>query len=404
MSSFRWLGVIALISLTGCPDAEGITPPTAAPVVDHSASFVGFMYDGATGARIDTYTLDVQVADTALDGAVDADGRYLVGPISVWDDFTVLVGVDGYRPFRSHNAHVGLPAELAQSDDIADISTHQTLHFDAYLFPSQLQAPAVTFTIATATGDSPTGTARLRPIGKSLLADDTASETPSGVPGQLWDNDEDLQAQALSRAFSDGQLAIAAGELVYGVTYQVSIYDVPGFQPLEDTYTAGVETNKTFDLAEEVAEPLQVIQSTINSCLPPSVPNAMSGAIVTVQFNQNVEEAESGYPGGAAEALDDGLSMSSPDLDGDLEMNQLDNQADSTTVQEHGVTLDFTGDTMTIAWNPGQGLLAPIDLDDPIVSVTYTGLGNVRVQRVGSPASATALSTLLQATIMCPPP
>jgi hypothetical protein len=259
----------------------------------------------------------------------------------------------------------------------------------------------VTFTINTDTGASPSGTLRLRPISKSVL-EDTTNETPSGVPGQIWSNDEDLQAEAISRTFSDGTLAMNAGELVYGVTYQVSIYDVDGFQPFEGQYTAGVETNKTFELSEEIAEPLEVVASTHTSCTPPALPSSMSGAIVTVQFNHDVEEANSAYPGGAAEALDDGLSFSSPNTDGDTDTN-LPKTDISNAVQEKGVTLDFAGNTMTISWNPSQGIEPPIDDGDPIESVTYSGLGNVLIQRLGSPSSAASLSALLASSITCTP-
>jgi hypothetical protein len=402
MSSMRaWLVCGLVLFTTGCPDADSITPPPPAPEtpVEHTVAFAGYVYDGATGARIDSYSLDVQVADLLQNGTI-TDGRYLAPPISAWDDFTILIDSSGYRTFRSHNAHIGLPAELAQSDDIADISTLQTLHFDAYLFPEGLQSPAVTFTIGTDTGATPSGTIRLRPQGKSLL-EDSAAETPSGVPGQLWSNDEDLQAKSISRSFADGTLAINAGDLVYGVTYQVSIYDVDGFQPLEATYTAGVETNKSFDLAEEVSEPIEVVSSTANSCTPPSLPSAMSGAIVTVLFNQDIEEADSGYPGGAAEALDEGLSMTSPNFDMDADINTLQTNV-SNSVQEKGVTLTFSGATMTIAWNSFVGL-AILDDGDPILSVTYSGLGNVLIQRTGSPSSATSLSALLGSSITCTP-
>ncbi len=403
MSWFRVLVTCLTVgALVACADAESIVPPPPAPPVGHTVSFVGYVYDGATGARLDGYTLDLLIADGTVAGAVDGEGRFLAGPLSVWDDFTVVIGGDGYRAFRSHNARVGLPPELAQSDDIAEIATHQTLHFDAYLFPSSLQAPAVTFSITTPTGTAPSGTLRLRPVSKSLL-EDSADETPSGVPGQLWENDEDLQSQTLSRSFSDGQLALNAGDLVYGVTYQVSIFDVQGFQPFEGTYTAGVETNKTFQLEEELAEPLVVVSSSANACTPPAQPTAMSGAIITIELNHNIEEASTGYPGGAAEALDDGLVISSPDLDGDLVENLLKPDL-SNAVQERAVSLDITGDTLTISWNPSLGLESPIDPDDPIVSVTYTGLGNVQIQRAGSPSSAVALSTLLGvSSLTCPP-
>ena len=51
---------------------------------------------------------------------------------------------------------------------------------------------------------------------------------------------------ALDRTLNDP--SIQAGELVYGVRYQVQIYDVAGFQPFESVITAGVDATKTFEL------------------------------------------------------------------------------------------------------------------------------------------------------------
>lgn len=385
-------GLIGLAML-GCADAEQISPPTAGASVTHQASFVGYAYDAVSGARLTGYSIDALVAETVVNGGTDGEGRYLLGPISAWSDFSIRISNSGYRAFLSHNAAVGLPPELSQSDDIADLSTSQTLHFDAYLFPDDLEAPAVTLTIATPVmGESPSGKIRLLPVGPSLL-NDTTTETPGGVDGQVWINDEDLQGGTISADFSGGTFAVNAGELVYGVQYQVDIFDVDGYQPLTGTYSAGVETNKTFTLTEEIGEPVTVVSSTAATCQPPASANAMSGATITVEFNQPVEFAMTGYPGGPEEALDDGISIVSPDANNDLTQNILKMDL-SDTAQERGVSANVTGTTLTINFNPAMGLETS-DAADPIVTVTYSGLGNVSLQRINAPSSALTLATLL---------
>jgi hypothetical protein len=389
-----------LLPLLACADAEQIPPPTAGSAVEHTAAFVGYAYDGVSGARLTGFSIDVTAGSTIVNGSIEGDGRYAVGPISAWADFSVLIGNSGYRPFLSHNGNIGLPSELAQSDDIADIGTSQTLHFDAYLFPSDLQAPAVSFGIATPiAGEFPSGRIRLIPIGPSLLSDDPA-ETPGGVPGQVWVNDEDLQTGAIIGDFADGTFAINAGDLVYGVQYQVDVFDVPGYQPLTGFYSAGVETNKTFTLTEEVGEPVSVTSSTHTTCQPPPSANATSGATITVEFNQPVEFADTGYPGGPTEAFDDGVSINSPNANMDMVVNTLFADLSDTT-QERGVTASINNNTLTINFNPSVGLEVK-DPADPIVTVTYSGLGNVQVRRVNAPSSASSLSVLLgTASVVC---
>lgn len=396
----RLASAVACATLLGaCADTERIEPPAATTTSSHTVSFVGYSYDGASGTRLDSYAIDAQVADVITDGSVDGEGRYSVGTISPWDDFTITIVAEGYRDFLSHNGNIGLPVELANSNDISETSSHQTLHFDAYLFPSALQSPAVTFTITTTVGTDPSGNIRFRPTAPSLLNDQNI-DTPSGVPGQSWINDEDLQGSVLNQAFSSGTFTLNAGELVYGVNYQVDIYDVVGYQPFTGTYTAGVETNKTFTLVEEVAEPLVVNSSTHLSCTPPSSPNETSGATVVMDFNHQIEFSDISYPGGPQEALDDFISIVSPNTDADTTVNALNTDGSDTT-QERGVSAIPSGNTLTINWDPSTGLLTK-DADDAITQVTYSNLGNVQIQRVGSPTSAQTLSTLLGvASITC---
>jgi len=387
-----WLGLCAV----GCgSDAIEIA---VAPPTTHTASFVGYVYDGAAGSRLSGYALSALALTDELAGTVDGDGRYTVGELSVWDDYTISITADGYRTFLSHNAAVGLPDGVS-GDVLTTMSTHQTRHYDAYLFPSDLAAPAASLNIKTPIeGEAPSGKIRLRPISRSVLAD--AGDTPAGVPGQVWDNDEDLQAATVTQDFVNGQLKVSAATLVYGVTYRVDIWDVAGYQPLQGSYQAGVEADKTFTLSEEVHEPLVVVSSTVMSCSPPASPSVSSAAVVTIVFNEAIEAAASAYPGGNAEALDDGLSIVSPNADADVDTNTLRPDTSQST-QERGVAIAIADTTLVIGWDPSTGLLTS-DAGDPITSVTYSNLGSVILQRKGSPASATTLSTLLgQATITC---
>lgn len=379
----------SLLLLGGCSSAEGPAPL----VIEHTASFTGFVYDGASGSQLTAYTIEALVRDVQLAGSVAADGRFALGPIGVWSDYTVIISADGYRLFRSHNPKVGLPPELSGSDDIASISSRRVLYFDAYLFPMDLQAPGAIFTISTPVeGESVGGSIRLRPISPSLLADEGA-EIPAGVAGQIWYNDEDLQGQSVADTFGGGSYELAAGALLYGVTYLVDIYSVAGYQPFQGTYVAGVEAGKTFTLEPEVSEPLVLVSSNADSCSPPSSPNVTEGAVVVLQFNQDIELVNTGYPGGAAEAADDGISISSPDANSNGTVNTLKDDL-SNSAQERGVSLSTNGGTLQITWDPSAGLVTK-DAGDPIASVTYGGLANVELRRQGAPQSLTSLAALI---------
>lgn len=134
-----------------------------------------------------------------------------------------------------------------------------------------------------------------------------------------------------------------------------------------------------------------------------SSPSASSGAVVIIQFTHDVEvEAASGYPGGPAEVLDDGLSMASPNEDGDGSFNTLKPDI-SSSVQERGVTLDVNSNTVNISWNPSAGLRI-IDAGDRVTSVTYSGLNSVLVQESEKPSTSQTLAALLSmSTITCTP-
>jgi len=392
-----WLLLGSLV-LGGCADAERLEPPPRTTVA-HTVEFVGYVFDGASGSRLTAYDVELMSGATAVTGSVAEDGRFRVGPINAWSDYSITIGAGDYRTFVSHNRRPGLPPELAQSDDIAEVSSQQVLHYDAYLFPSALEAPEVTFTITTPIETPPSGSIRLRPTSASVLTDDP-SETPSGVPGQVWDNDEDLQAASLSETFSDGSVDIGAGELLYGVTYAVSIFDVVAHQPFSGTYLAGIETDKTFALEETIAEPLVVLTSDDTSCTPPSLPTATSSSVVNITFNADIELEDADV---ANEALDSNISVSSPDDDADTATNTLAAD-DSNNAIERGVTVTVMGgNTLIISFNPSAGLVTK-DADDPILSVTYGGLAEIIVRRPGSPSSAVPLASVLGKTsITCQP-
>src|SRR5262249_39661154 len=78
----------------------------------------------------------------------------------------------------------------------------------------------------------------------SLISDPI--DMPAGVAGQVWHNDNDLQFASVERDFTNGTVSFAAGDLIFGVTYAVTIYNVAGHTATTAFYTAGTDRDASF--------------------------------------------------------------------------------------------------------------------------------------------------------------
>jgi hypothetical protein len=346
--------------------------------------------------------MTVTYRDQTLPAEVAADGRFIVRRLPVFQDYTVEIKADGFRAFRSHNSGFNIPNPNNQASP--PMSSSQTFYYDAYLFPTSLATEAIelTFRKGSTTGELATGKARIRPSTPPSLADDS-TDTPVAVGRQLWTNDEDLQAKSLNKDVVDGKLDIAPGELVYGVTYVISVYEVAGYQPLDVTITAGVNGSQTYAMSDELTDPLTLTASNYATCRTASSPNDVSDSIVTFTFNTPIELSTSTYPGGAVELIDDGITITTNHIAADGGIDTL--AADlSPTVQERGTSLSVAGNTLTLSWNPSVGL-AVKNIGDPITSVRYS-ISGLNIQPIGKPTQSKALSTYAGATttIVCSAP
>jgi hypothetical protein len=350
---------------------------------------VGQVYDGASGTLLTSYTMSVLYRDQTLKAKVSATGRFVVEHLPVFQDYTVQIDSDGYRTFRSHNAMFNVPNPNALSRPDSSL---QTFYYDAYLFPSNLMAEAVSLSVRkdTATGDPASGKVRIRPTSESLL-DDTSAEIPAGVLNQVWLNDEDLQTKAISRDFAGGMIAIAAGELVYGVRYLVDVFEVTGYQPFEGQITAGIDGSRTLVLSAETSDPLMLVMTSAGTCTKPTGPTDTAAAVVSFQLNQPIEFSMSTYPGGFPEMVDDNFTINWPNTNFDANQNTLATDA-SSTVQEHGTTTVISGNTITFSWNAQTGLATK----DPADTFGYArwNVGQVQIQPVGKPAQKQLLGAL----------
>src|SRR4030095_17252714 len=77
---------------TGCSDEE--------KVGNHQIWFMGSVYDGASGILVTNYSISLTFGTTTINATVDATtGRYLLGPLSAWNDYAVTISQGDYRPF-----------------------------------------------------------------------------------------------------------------------------------------------------------------------------------------------------------------------------------------------------------------------------------------------------------------
>jgi hypothetical protein len=364
----------------------------------HEIWFMGSVSDGATGEVIKEYEISLKYGTTNITGTVDTTtGRYTLGPLRAWNDYAVTISRPYYRAFVSYNAGIAPPTPPAasQQSDVYSANTTQTFNFDAYLFPESLQSPAVSISITKpdATAEPASGSIRLRPTSLPSIQDAQA-----GVGMQVWANDQDILANVLTGTFSGGAYVVDAGALVYGVTYQVAIFGVEGFQPVGPstmlTVRAGFQESLTVPLTSTAA-PLMITSHTIAQCRPAGQStNVQSTAQITFRFNNSSVEDVTTAAGRGPEVLDNGLSVVTT-MFGTLKPNAL------TTERERGTSFALSGDTLSIAWNPSAGLVAP-SATDLIQSVTYSGLSSIMLQPSGRPDLVKSLAVLLNmSSILC---
>lgn len=367
----------------------------------HDVWFMGAVIDGVTGAPVTSYTITLVYGPKTVTGDVDATGRFVLGPFPAWNDYGILIDAGtGYRSFSSYNSGIAPPAPPTTSTaaDIYKADTSQVFNFDAYLFPTAVAAPNLD--IAINKPMPPTGTPAPEPAAGTIRLQPTTQPSiqtqVSEVGGQLWSNDRDLFAAAVTNTFTGGKVTIPASSLVYGVNYQVTVYGVDGFQPATSTVQAGVTGSATVTLAPTTVPPLQLVSNTAANCKPPTMLTDTTSAQVSFVFNGRIQDGTT-TAGGGAEILDAGLIISSSMFTSSLAPNL------SSTASERGTSFTIANDTLTFAWNANTGLSVK-GTGDAITAVSYTTLASIILQPEGHPDQRTSLATLFgNTTITCRP-
>jgi hypothetical protein len=377
------LAAVAILTVGGLTPGCKDDDPTGA---NHQIWFMGSIYDGATGAVLVDYDISLVYGTTTVKGKVDrGTGRYTLGPLPAWNDYGVVISQGGYRAFTSYNSMIAppTPPPASQQSDVYTARTMQTLDFDAYLFPDSLQSSALTVNITKAdpAASPASGSIRLRPTTLPVIQDQA-----SGVTGQVWSNDQDILSNVYAADFSDGTLPIDAGMLVYGVTYQITVYNVEGYQPGTATVRAGLQDSVIVNITTS-ASPLVLVSSTLANCKPYGTSTTVSNtAQVTFTFNTSAIEDVTTSVGKGPEVLDNGVTLST------LFGASL-KQSASTAVQERGTMFLLNGNTLTISFNPAAGIQSQI-ANDTITYVIYNNLSSIMLQPSGHPELVKSLATL----------
>ena len=348
--------------------------------------FSGDVYDGVTGQQILSYNIAVEHFGRRETGTVDARGGFHLPAIPAYSDFSVYIDAQGYRPFVSH-----------QGQWLDVIHADRSYHYEAYLFATSLTVQDVPVTITlNDSGLLPRGSLRLRPTGLSQVYNE-ASEQPAGIPTQVWENDLDLLAETVWLDFTDGTPTgppagvIPGNRLVYGVPYQLAVLNVPGYQYSQTTATpfvAGVDGRQAIVLSRLAPDALAVAYNSTQDGNPRA-----DGSLIIV-LNQPVELDPLSDKADIDEYIDEAFSITAPDSNTNFVVNQLKPDM-ASNIQERGTTMTISGQQITFAWNKMAGLLS-MDTGDPITSVRWGALNQIRLRRAGGNASdVVTLASLL---------
>lgn len=214
-------------------------------------------------------------------------------------------------------------------------------------------------------------------------------------------NDEDLLTQTVVKDFSNGTVSVDEGGLVYGVAYEVAVYDVPGFQPLvlagQNGLVSGTVTSRTFTLAADFQDPLSIVLDDAATCVPPAGTDTGYGGRVTITVNLPIEIVGTTY----REDFDNALSITAPTSSGTTYYCPLKSTTSTDPIQqERGSKVEVSGSSLTFSFNPSIGLATTYFgspcMPPPVISgVSYGGSSQLSVQPVGDPLRRRPLSDVL---------
>jgi hypothetical protein len=349
--------------------------------------FSGTVYDGFQGKPVEAYTISLTQASGTTKTKVtkSANGAFEIGPLKPGSDYKVVITAEGYRDFFAVEP---LKAKLPDSED------HElTQYYEAYLFPSTLRTPPVTFEIfgQGSAASRPSGKVRFSPAGTGTSALNLGGIHAPSVVDQLWANDADRKAGTVFKDLNNGVVDVGEGDLVLGVTYTATVYDVSGYAYESFAFTAGLDGHHTVVLSDLSDEKLQIINSSLDTGAP------RSDGTVSFTFNYPIEFSPTTPESVVRELIDDDISISSADADGDGTANVLTN-TDDPNRQEHGTSVSISGNTLTLKWNNyNSESFEPDAFDsDDLYSVTYDVSG-IGIRRVGgSELGAERLENLLE--------
>lgn len=321
--------------------------------------FLGYVYDGVTNERLggDAYSLTLSYDRTDIEADVDDSGRFYVGPLEPFHDYTVSIFADGYRDFYAAEPLLSSPARGAEGV--------QSQLFEAYVFPTSVEAPAIAFTIRTPDGTAPSGMLRVSPENDDGTSGISLDGTIDGSVGsQLWANDADRKFATVVKEVSDGSVTFEAGELVYGVTYAATLFSSDGYQFNAFSFTAGLTADANVVLPRLGEQPLAIVANSLD------VDNLHENAEVVLTFNRPVELSPTVATSVVEEAIDDGFAIISPDFDADGEVNAL-TFTDEIDASERGTSIEIDGDTLTLRWAREEENFETVDGDDPVLNASY---------------------------------
>jgi len=338
--------------------------------------FFGDVYDGVTGEQVKDYHIELEYFGRRYQGSLDANGGFALPAVPANHDYSIYIDAPHFRPFVSHQAQFG-----------NSVTAERSFHYEAYLFSDKVTVEDVPMTITLSDSASlPDGSIRLRPVGLSALYDDP-SEQPSGIPGQLWANDDDLLAETVWADFKGGAVTIKGSDLVYGVPYQLSILNVPGYQLQQSDektpFQAGMDGRRAFVLSRLTRTPLAV------SYLSTSAGQLSTDGTLTIVLNQPTEFDPLVDMMSYREAVDSSFSIDSENTNGNTTFNTLNDNLDPN-LQERGTAISLDGQKLVLTWDKTRGLKT-IDPGDRIRSITYGGLDGIRLRPVGGQAADTVV-------------